>query len=178
MYHNRISTPAMKRAGYIRVQSEDFSDDGSRFIIFQKGDVKLSYHYSDDYGHFMSPRFDYIEGLSYRDYALFPSYKDHDKFNNTESDFDISELDEIVAAMQTDIDHWKQDPQFARKAEQKKIDDYKKMLEEEYMSETDDQKAKDAVWNQAWEYGHSSGLEEVRNFYIDLSSLAYKCMFR
>ena len=165
----------MKKAGYVRVQSEDFSDDGTRFIMFQKGDVFISYTYHEDYGHFMSPRYRDIE---YRDYALFPSYKEHDKFNNIDRDFEISELDEIVEAMQADIDAYKQNPKFAREAEQKKIDDFRKACEWDHMSDIEDQKARDAVWNLAWEYGHSSGLEEVRSHYIDLAGLAYACMYR
>lgn len=61
---------------------------------------------------------------------------------------------------------------------QQEEDEFRKQLEHEYMSEVSEQKVLDAVWNQAWEYGHSGGLEEVKNYYLDLSDLAYKCMYR
>lgn len=65
-----------------------------------------------------------------------------------------------------------------RMAQRQEEQDFRRQLEAEYMSDIEEQKARDAVWALAWEYGHSNGYEEVRSYYIDLVQLAYQCMYR
>lgn len=173
--YEKAKAPLMKKYGFYRTPSEDFSDDGTRFLCYEYKGLQLSYAYADD--HYMAIRFDYVPDLGYKDYSLFPSYKLTDEFNGS-SALDLDKLKQNAEACLADLALWQADHDVFRKAKRTEEDDYRKMLEQEYMSDTDDKKALDAVWHLAWEYGHSAGLSEVRNFYIDLADMAYKCMYR
>lgn len=173
----KVHAPEFKKHGFHRTPADDFSDDGTRFMTYEYKGLTLSYAYDDEYGHFAALRFDYTPDLDYKTYSLFPSYKLADEFNGSKT-LDPEKLAQNAEAMVADINRWVENPNFAREAEQKKIDDFRKACEWDHMSDIEDQKARDAVWNLAWEYGHSSGLEEVRSYYIDLAGLAYACMYR
>lgn len=166
--YEKAKAPLMKKYGFYRTPSEDFSDDGTRFLCYEYKGLQLSYAYADD--HYLSIRFDYVPDLSYQDYSLFPSYKLADEFNGS-STLDLDKLKQNAEACLADLALWQADHNVFRKAKTQKEDVFRKQMQDKYLSLAP-QKVADAVFTQAWEYGHSAGYEEVELYYSDLSSLA------
>lgn len=171
--YEKAKAPLMKKYGFYRTPSEDFSDDGTRFLCYEYKGLQLSYAYADD--HYLSIRFDYVPDLSYQDYSLFPSYKLADEFNGS-STLDLDKLKQNAEACLADLARWQADKNVFRKAKQTEEEAFRKSMEDKHMPGIGNPRILDAVWKQAWEYGHSNGFSEVESFYIDLADLAREVM--
>ena len=70
-----------KSAGINRVPEKDFSDDGTRFRMYEYDGVPISYTTYDGDG-YLSIRVDELaSGLNYYEYSKLPSYREADKYN-------------------------------------------------------------------------------------------------
>lgn len=98
----------MKKYGFFRTPSEDFSDDGTRFLMYEYKGLQVSYAYVDG-DHYISLRPDYTPDLSYEVYSKFPSYKNANDFNGV-TGVDLFTLKQNAEAMVNDINEWVENP--------------------------------------------------------------------
>lgn len=94
----------LKKLGAVHVPELDFGDDGTKFKMFEYKGVPVSYAKSED-DHYISIRFDYVDGLSYETYKQFPSYKNADEFNGVDT-IDEAKLKENLEAAVEDLNTW------------------------------------------------------------------------
>lgn len=98
--HNNFNARELTKAGFTRVASEDFSDDGTRFTMYEYAGIKVSLaHLRNDGLVFLSAR---GEG-NYEEISLLPSYKGLDEFNCVnEDEVDVEKLKANIEAFNKD----------------------------------------------------------------------------
>jgi hypothetical protein len=82
---------------------------------------------------------------------------------------DLARAAEIKARYDADMQAYKDQKRLYAQSEQQGIAKLREDLEREY-GLSGHRKA-DLLWHKAWEHGHSSGLEEVAQWYDDLAEL-------
>ena len=70
-----------KSAGINRVPEKDFSDDGTRFRMYEYDGVPISYATYDGDGYLSIRVSELASGLNYYEYSKLPSYREADKYN-------------------------------------------------------------------------------------------------
>ena len=92
--------------GFVRIPTEDFSDDGNRFKMYDYKGLRVSYlRDGDDF--YISPRGCWDGRLSYEEYSKLDHYRSLDKLNGTANvtDTDVDELvNDIEAYMKEYLD--------------------------------------------------------------------------
>lgn len=162
----------LRKAGFTHNKAKDFSDDGTRFSIWEKDGVTFSYAKSGGQV-YLAARFDY-SGVSYDDYRMWPSYPLADEFNGVDDDsVDVDKLAANVRELAKDLaTHLSGGKVFEDDVNKMSVTELKDFLRKKYLhAYIRDDKA-DKVFHLAWEYGHSAGHTEVQNYYIDLAEIA------
>lgn len=160
----------LTKAGFAHDFQKDFTDDGTRFQIWVKDGVTISYA-KDDGRVYLSIRTDYNRDISYENYIHFPSYRLIDEFNGVDEDeVDMDRFVQNVEAVAADVNKF-------RAGEKVFETDVKKMTKEElkdYLARkyTCFEGKSDKVFRLAWDYGHSAGHHEVEEYYSELVQLA------
>ena len=117
---NKATAPQMKKYGFFRTPSEDFSDDGTRFTMYEYRGLQVSYAYWNG-EHYMSLRPDYTPDLTHEVYSKFPGYQKANEFNGTGT-LDLGKLSQNAEALVTDINRWVEDPTYCQEAKPEERD--------------------------------------------------------
>lgn len=94
-----------KSAGINRVPEKDFSDDGTRFRMYEYDGVPISYTTYDGEG-YLSIRVDELASeLNYYEYSKLPSYREADKYNGVSiKDIDLEDVKRICKKLKAEYE--------------------------------------------------------------------------
>ena len=94
-----------KSAGINRVPEKDFSDDGTRFRMYEYDGVPISYTTYDGEGYLSIRVYELASKLNYYEYSKLPSYKEADKYNGVSiKDIDLEDVKRICKKLKAEYE--------------------------------------------------------------------------